>query len=203
MISFGLNFEEETITEDLEYGLIIRELFEDHLARQERERIFHPYVYETFGCFANHKKRIEIDIGTLSKLVQDKELKTVLFHDIIANKQKDKTEISAWIDVDDKQNLIKNEVFQVFKNVKELNIRIIKTSIACDYPFSLSLLLSMIENTSITKLMIIGSKETWLELQSSFLFKLIRNNFEDKKFKIKFVDDLSINWTGTLLICKE
>ena len=139
----------------------------------------------------------------------------MLFYDIIrvdSDYETDKA-ISCWIDESNTQNLLKPIVFEIFRNVKEIEIR------ASCYPFSLLILLSRIQNTSVNKVVIKGHGDIWSSLASKLSFdkimtygdrdirsilesrssfKSIVNRFKENEFEIK-IDDHD---EDKLVICK-
>lgn len=119
---------------------IIKELIEYKLISGKKQ-IFDKYVYDTFECFINHKETISfIPYYFYEENMKDEKLLDLLIYEYKDTKRL--TNVISWDDVDDRRNLMKPEIFQVFTNLKTINVSI-------EYPVSLLALLSMIKDTSV------------------------------------------------------
>ena len=159
------------------YGQIISELI------FKRTSTFHPYLYKTFKSFTAHKKDIKIHIGKIDKYVFDKELKELLFYEIVENK--DYGDINPWINDNNTDNLTKPILFNIFQNVKEVYINVHHGY----YALSLLSLLDILQNTSINKVTInIGwvKKVLLKSLSLCSSFGSIKHQYKSRHFRIKF-----------------
>ena len=159
------------VSKDSEYGPVLEELFSYSLSSKQQR--YNKYLYQTFQCFVNHKQKIEISIPYIDLCVKDKALRKVLFYDIVCKKEdKDNPDISGWIDLNNKENLVKPDLFNIFKNIKEITI----IASYGYYPCSLLLLSSIIQSTPATKVTIyVRYEETWKAVASSSVFRSIVN----------------------------
>ena len=159
------------IEEDSDYATIIKALFED-----DDRRKLDPYIYDTFQCFIDHKEKMEINMMTLDTYIKDKKLLQLITNDLL--EVKNKLDISLWINNNDnKDNLIKRRLFEIFHNVKEIRIDVGLNR----YPFSLLSLLSNIQNTSIQKVTIV-SYNSFKPLSSSSYFDGIKEEYKTRQF---------------------
>ena len=157
-------------------GSILSDLFKYYTGSklEEYKRTFPKYIYQTFNTFRKHKQKIKIDMDFINDYLHDKILLNLLFDNVVRD------EDGSWIEVDNKQNVLKSDVLELLQNVNRIEI-----DYAWNYPFSLLQFLSNIENTSVTKVSIwIGSKGVF-ELKSSTYFDKIRNDYKAKQFEIK------------------
>ena len=191
IISGGRNLE-SAISEGAKHGATINTLF-DHILNpgSESNKIkLHPYVYDTFRCFIDHKEEITIEMDEVWQplIVTDKELLDVLFHDVFYKEEYDE-DVSSWIDKDGTDNLIKPALFQVFHNIKVVRFQ------ASDFPFSLLGFLSTIENTSIEYIFIqIPSRgDLGSVIQASPSFVVIKDEYKAKGYNIEISEYSSIH----------
>ena len=84
--------------------------------------------------------------------------------------------------------MLRKEFFEVFQNIEVIEIN------ARDYPFALLSLLTIIQNSSVTKVAIYSLPIIWRKLRSSPSFNAIKDEFKAHQFEIQ-IDD------GELLIC--
>ena len=144
-----------------------------------------------FHCFANHKTQILLSLFDLDKYVHDKRLIDLLCYDLVKQviycDVPLKDQISCWIDnTDNKQNVIKPHLFQIFKNITYLFIG------ATDHPFSLLSLLKVIKDTSINAIKISTDEEIWPFIKVSSMYRLIEEEYRIEGFEIEIHPDAAI-----------
>ena len=187
------------------YDKIFAHLF-DYCLGQEMEMKFNEYLYRTFKCFVNHKDKIDIDMHCIDEYIEDKKVQNLLFYDIISfGMRYDNKDISKWMDANNNtQNLLKPIFFDVFKNVKEVKIKVDYLGTGSVYPFSLLSLLSIIQNTEVNKVLIYTEPRPdltiWESLFSISSFDSIVNNFKENQYGIK-IDQTDI-YVQKLMIYK-
>ena len=169
-----------TISEESKYGSILSVLFKYSTdSNLEYSKITLPqYIYQTFNTFRKHKQKITIHMRCIHAYLKDKILLNLLFDNVVQEYN------GSWIEVDNKQNVIKSDVLELLQNVNQIEIKY-----AYYYPFSLLQFLSNIENTSVNKVSIHIGKEGVSSLKSSTYFDEIRNKYKAKQFEIKLEGD--------------
>ena len=167
------------IPEESKYGSILSVLFKYSTdSNLEYSKITLPqYIYQTFNTFRKHKQKITINMDDIDRYLKDKILLNLLFDNVV------RVRYGSWIEVDNKQNVIKSDVLELLQNVNQIEID------AYDYPFSLLQFLSNIENTSVNKVSIDIGKKGVSSLKSSTYFDEIRNKYKAKQFEIELEDD--------------
>ena len=178
-------FNDNEITKDSKQGIIIKHLIKHHVNLQSTtsKRQLPSYVYQTFESFVNHKRKIDIDINNANTYIEDEELSEELFDNLAKGWRRDHS-VTAWVDAKSDKNLIKSSVLRMFINVKDVIITGTYRN-----AFSLIGFLSRIQNTSIKNVTIHVEPEVCSFLKSSTEFKLIKTEYEAKKFNIKVDND--------------
>ena len=186
---------------DEKYGRIIGHLI-NYTVKEEEAR-FHPYIYETFQCFADHKEKIQISL-LLWRSKMHKDFSKMLVHNIMPNQilspfnrtlsgfnrsrgGKTAKNYNGWLCHYSTNNLIKFRLFEVFRNVNELLIE------AQDYPFSLILFLSTIENTAVKRVTIRTTLKDSLPSPKSLEFNSLQRRFNIKGFTIRLLITSTVN----------
>ncbi len=134
---------------------VIKRLFDNNKMRRVT---FDTYIYNTFIAYTHSKKQIVLDLYWL--YYANSEMRDLVMHKM--SKGRD-------VRVDnDVSNLFKSELLSIFKNVKTVIIR--TTNYNGDYWYTLSMicLLSLIESTSLDKIIIKAvtywkDKYNWIE----------------------------------------
>ena len=173
------------IEEGQKYGSILSELMSP-----SKPYIFHPYLYETFQCFARHKKEIRINLYNIDKHVLDKQLKELLFSSLVwANADYlGHRSIKGWIyDDTNQENLIRPKIFGVFQHVEHLYMNVL--SDFKQYPFSLARFLRIIRITDISKIT--------LDMGQNLARDISRNWFSLRGFEVEAIGN------GDLVICRS
>lgn len=182
------------ISGDQSYGRIISHLFDYALTDNPSNQQFpmHPYIYDTFKCFANHKTKIDIQLHNINNYVEDRKLLDLLFHSLV---KEEVTSNNEYVEVRNRQNLLKGYLLKIFKNVEEINIT--ASSSVPDYgkfvyPFSILLLLNVIDDTKINKFKINVDRNTdlnvigWLgSIEKSKLVTSIVRMYKERGYGIK------------------
>ena len=183
MISENVHYDNE-ILGNIKYGMVIKHLFDYTLGRTD-EMKYNPYLYKTFRCFADHKKKVHLRIERIYHSPKSEWLINVIFYDLVNKEMQKDEDIFSWIEVDneDNDNLLQPQFFGVFKNLEELEID------AWFFPFSLFAFLSLLENTSINKVTIRNYAAAWSALSSSQEFDQIKGKYADKQFGISFNEE--------------
>ena len=189
------------ILKESNYGDIISHLFDymlnDNPSNQEFK--LHPYVYDTFKCFANFKSDIDISLHDGRKWVRDKKLLNLLFHGIVKAEIKRNTDKDGYVELENKNNLIKPEFFRIFNNVEKIIISA-SSSIPDEgkfvYPMNLLSLLNIISDTKVKKMQINVNKHKdigicgWLgAIESSSKWSTITNAYIDRGFQIELQEN--------------
>eukprot|EP01084_Bolivina_argentea_P306569 529775_1 len=126
---------------------------------------YDKYIYDSFDCFVLNKKQIILDLDTL----YDEKKKGNKMMDLIMNKMEENDMIletpNFRNDTDD-TNFPDKQIFGVFKNVKKLIIKSTRADGYYCYTYSLILLLSLIESTSVEKVIVkaVVWNNSWLSL---------------------------------------
>ena len=109
-----------TVSSESEYGSIIKDIIESSKGNTNQ---FHPYIYDTFKCFRHNKKHITVTIWQLVDKIKDKGLLSLIIPEYKKIEDKVyKSDISFWIDEDNKQNLINPDLFDLFLNLNTIYI---------------------------------------------------------------------------------
>ena len=158
------------------HGKIISSLF-NHILNDELDQKFNPYIIETFKLFAANKQKIYIDLceldrynkqddGTLVNLIVN-ELKAFGYFDEYSECEMNMGNI----------NILKPQLFDIFKNVNYLEIH---TDIYKGYLFSLTEFLSVIEDTTVNEVWIKGGfmKQLWQSSSAIFIETYAKKNFD-------------------------
>ena len=126
ILSNNVNHKNE-IPNDPEHFSVLSPLFSWVLKSKEEAP---KYIYKTFFSFANNEKSIKINLTALDRCCANEELISLLFSKLVKVKKKDfNGEIES-----ESQNVMKAELFKLFKNVQYLEIY-------CPYhPFALLVL---------------------------------------------------------------
>lgn len=147
----------------------------------ESQKEFKPnqYIFNTFLCFLNNKDSIMVDLDKLDEHCPNKGILSLIFTQIIKDTDNDAV---LTMNEDNDKNLVKKEVFTLFKNVTDLFI-------TCDsYSISLLALLSIINNTKINNIKIYG--DNWLpSIVSSSAFNGIVAEYKKANFTFELKKD--------------
>ena len=195
-----------TVVADHNYGLIIRHFFDYILCDNPLQEEFpmHPYVYNTFKCFASHKTEIRFLMDFIDKYVEDQKLLDSLFYDIVKAEEAEKEGKQFDIDqndgiVDRYQNLIKSEVLEIFPNLRHITIVATSMNGKSIYPLDESTLLEIVDDTNVNGIRISARENKpcghrWIKRFAT------NKDFESKSAK-KFSIDIDI--TDSYKLAKE
>ena len=75
----SITFEKKRISGSKKYGDTLSALL-NYFVNNKIEQKFNKYIYNTFQCFTNNKKTIEINLHNCDSAVKDKQLLNVIFH---------------------------------------------------------------------------------------------------------------------------
>lgn len=152
---------------------VLKGLFDAYLAGHEYAG--NQYVWNIFNAFVNHKHKLDIKIGKLESYCKNKAL-----IGLILSERLKKGEYAAYSAREcGNKNLLKREIISIFKNVTYIEIGCL------DYPLSLESLLSLINDTQITTVKIIGNY--WSrKLKGTPLFRNMERKYKESNFKLQF-----------------
>ena len=177
----GNLYKDTAVPERSQFGIILKALF-GHILQEEESSSFienNPYLCQTMKCFIRNKERMEINFHQIYEHVNDKILIEVLFYYFIHDELDDSTWFRRDLQ-DSKKNVIKPELFQIFRYVKEVYI-----SGTTAHAFSLVTFLSTIANTSINKVEIEIHRSFQPEYSYfAFDFDAIKDEYKEKQFNM-------------------
>ena len=136
------------------------------------------YVWNIFNSFIYHKHQIRIDLDELEKKTcTEKSLLLCLLIPDIVKQSSDEDEYGS--DKYNNKNLLKRDIFSIFRNSTNLVI------ICHSCPLSLDSLLSLIKGTQITEVEIYG--KYWLNKAKEMAsFDDISSDYEEANFNLQF-----------------
>ena len=191
---------------------ILRKLF-DHTLRIDDALDIHRYIVDTFQCFAQNKSYLEINFYTLKEVFEDHDndnfLDLFLFERSVV-KEWDESKFERR-DKNDNCNLIKPEIFKLFKNINQIVIRISGDDDGKEY-YTLSFigLLSIISNTNVRKVAVKifvrprdSSYKSWLELLWKRASQDLIDTYSRQQFDIKFDHDKDDGWITDEIIIER
>ena len=169
------------ISEDNGYTSIIKDIIQ---STKDKDNRFHPYIHDTFKCFVDNKKFVNVNINFLMLNVKDKELLQLIvpLPKEVTRKEYE-SDISFWIDKENQENIINADTIELFENLKTIHI-----DTNWYYPFSLVSLLSIIKGTSIEKVIIIigsGYQQLFDSLCSASEYKDIKEEYKKEQYEIR------------------
>ncbi len=161
-------------------GLIKNILGEETMAK------FDDYILETFKCFLVSKEQMVVDLEQLYQFGK-KEMVNLIMNEI---EKGEKVRNST-----DNKNLIKKQIFDVFKNIKKMVIistsRWLLKRWLSSFSFSLSGFLGIIEKTSLEKVIVKAvvrtwKNDSWLSLLWKSSSSEIEKQYEQKNYNIGY-----------------
>eukprot|EP01084_Bolivina_argentea_P291447 500911_1 len=142
--------------------IIIENLINNILHKPTTKR-FNDYVYSTFLAFCNNKKEIILDLSKLIKA--DAKMVNLIMYSLDWNYTSTDYGTLKLRNDNDSTNLFRTELFDVFKNVKTIRIMTTTSKGQKSYTIALLRLLSLIESSSLEKIIIksvrCSYKEDW------------------------------------------
>ena len=180
-----------TGAEMFEYGkinnndiIIIQNLMNDFLGKPTTET-FDDYIYSTFKCFAQHKKQIVLDLHQLNNWADKKMTDLIMYPLDKVNLHKGEKEKKR--DICDFVNLFRSEILRIFKNTKTVIIISTERDGWWSYSLSLSLLLSIIEPTSLNKVIVKAvtyKGNNWIHSLWTSSSEIIKQEYDGKSYDI-------------------
>eukprot|EP01084_Bolivina_argentea_P306808 530231_1 len=159
-----------------------------HIEEQQQQK-YAKYIYDTFKCFRNHKKQINLGLASLKTM--NEEFRNLIMYNIeggpSGNQRFKKREFT------DKTNLFRKEVLEVFQNVKTVIFRF-------NYDYSLSMLdlLELIESSEVEQVIIRfnNANDNWFTRSSvcSEWMHDINVKYKEKHYELKYVTKDVQNW---------
>ena len=159
-----------TISESDEYGLKLGALF-TYIVSGKKEMKWNDYVYDTFRCFVENKVKMMIMIEDIARSIQDEKFLNLICYRLDIDNKDIMSEKNM-------TNLIKPHIFEVFENVQEIRIH------SAQYTFSLLAFLSLLINTNINTVVILGFG--WISDLWTLHSQEIVETFAAKNFSIEF-----------------
>ena len=159
----------------------------DYFLARGKKKKQHDFIYSTFRCYVQHKVSIRLMFANI--FGYKRELLDLFMHPFDDHK-------NIWKrDEGDFRNLFRPELLQIFTNVKTITIG--TKGLPGDWSLSLLSLLSLIESSTVQKVIISGG--SWLDLLWKSPSKmLIQQRYNEKKYDIK-VEQNGVDSLGATL----
>ena len=128
-----------------------KEKLDNEIEKKIETKQFDDYIYSTFNCFIQNKQQIILDLDRLNN--GDKKMRDLIMYpldgvDLSEGHKEKKRKTKKFV------NVFRSEIFGIFKNVKTIIIITTDPWGETSYSLSLSLLLSLIESTSLDKVIV-------------------------------------------------
>ncbi len=169
---------------------VIKRLFDNNKIRRVT---FDTYIYNTFIAYTHTKKQIVFALDDLYQDDANSEMR-----DLVMHKMSKGSDVRVDNDV---SNLFKSELLSIFKNVKTIIIKTTYSHRSDCYTLSMICLLSLIESTSLDKIIIKAvtdaykkDKYNWIESLWNVNKEIITNKYHTKNYNINVKTEDKESW---------
>eukprot|EP01083_Nonionella_stella_P135785 413039_1 len=164
--------------------LILSSLIKWKMGQKEAAGKIDRYVLDTFQSFCQNKQLIVLDYGDLCGS-NDESLRDLIFYGM------NETERAK----EEKTNIFRKDLFQIFQNIKNIEIYATEDDGLNQYAFSFASLLSEIEEEHWTQLKVKGvhhyktKNKSWVGVLWSSSSKELKEEYQKKGYKISFKNE--------------
>ena len=164
---------------------ILKSLLSSMILQTEYEGT--TYIYDTFKCFINNKRRLMIDIPALSRYCRDYDLLQLIFSNSV--KSYDDADDADERMIDSSHNLINPQILKIFRNVQSLELICSDHYDSTYYPIPLLSLLSVIRTagSQIQRVLIRDGTGGWISKIIEMKFEDISNEYRKMNYYIEIM----------------